>query len=50
MRVASIVLNDFQHDARVLKEARSLQKMGHEVTVVAMHAEGLPETEVIDNV
>jgi len=48
MRIASIVLNDFQHDARVLKEARSLRTMGHDVTVIAMHADGLAETEIVD--
>ncbi len=48
MRVASIVLNEFTHDSRVLKEARSLSELGHEVTVVAMHAEGLAEHERVE--
>lgn len=36
-----IVWNDFLHDARVLKEAESLQAVGHEVTVHALHTPGI---------
>jgi glycosyltransferase involved in cell wall biosynthesis len=46
-RVISIVFNNFLHDSRVLKEAISLQNAGYEVTVVALHEDGLPERETM---
>ena len=45
MRIANVVLNDFTRDNRVLKISSSLVNDGHEVTVVALHKEGLPEHE-----
>lgn len=45
MRIANVVLNDFTRDNRVLKIAQSLAGDGHEVTVVALHKEGLPMSE-----
>lgn len=45
-----IVLNEFTNDSRVLKEAVSLQGMGHVVRVIAMHARNLPEHEVVDSI
>ena len=36
-----IVLNPFTHDARVMKEAQTLQAHGHQVTVNALWAPGL---------
>ncbi len=47
-RVVSIVLNDFTHDSRVLKECHSLMSGGYKVRVAAMHTVGLPEKEVVD--
>lgn len=47
MRVVSIVFNNFKNDSRVLKECRSLSQKGYQVTVVALHEEGLPEEENI---
>ncbi len=44
-RVASIVLNNFLHDARVLKTCQSLQRAGYDVQVVALHEDGLAEHE-----
>ena len=41
-RVCMFVYNDFRHDARVLKEANSLQEAGYDLTVVALLSEGLP--------
>ena len=38
-----IVWNDFRNDARVLKEAETLQAAGYEVTVYALHALGLTQ-------
>lgn len=50
-KVASIVLNNFTHDSRVLKEAVSLQETGlYDVTVIALHEEGLLEQEKINDV
>ena len=50
IRVVSIVLNNFQHDSRVLKEAVSLQKAGYAVQVVALHENHLAETEIVQNI
>lgn len=36
-RIAMIVWNEFRNDARVLKEAQTLQGAGHDVTVFALH-------------
>lgn len=40
-RIAMIVWNEFRNDARVLKEAQTLQAAGHEVTVFALHTPGV---------
>lgn len=40
-RVAMIVWNEFRNDARVLKEAETLQAAGHQVTVFALHTPGI---------
>ena len=46
MRIAMFVKNSFEYDARVTKEARTLVKNGHEVTVVAILVPRVtPETE-----
>ena len=42
-KVISIVLNNFINDTRVLKEAITLQTNGYDVSVVALHEEGLHE-------
>jgi len=47
-KLVSIVLNDFTHDSRVLKECRTLIRGGFEVRVAAMHSDGLPERENLD--
>jgi len=36
-----LVWNEFRNDARVLKEAQTLQSAGHEVTVFALHTPGV---------
>lgn len=47
-RIAMIVWNEFRNDARVLKEAQTLQAAGHEVTVFALHTPGVTiEREVL---
>ena len=44
-----VVWNDFRNDARVLKEAQTLQAVGYQVTVFALHTPGLtPMREVLD--
>lgn len=40
-----LVRNPCTHDARVLKEARTLGQAGHRVTVVAIRSVGVPERE-----
>ena len=48
MRVAMIFWNEFRNDARVLKEAETLQQAGHAVTVFALHTPGVTaEREVV---
>ncbi len=48
--IASLVLNNFKNDSRVLKENISLQNAGHEVIVVALHEEPLSERETVQNI
>jgi glycosyltransferase involved in cell wall biosynthesis len=45
VKVASLVLNNFTHDNRVLKECVTLQNNGYDVTVLAYHEPGLEEHE-----
>ena len=42
MNVCMFVKNSFEYDARVTKEAKSLIRAGHRVTVVAIHVPGPP--------
>ena len=39
-RIAMIVWNEFRNDARVLKEAETLQVEGYQVMVHALHTPG----------
>jgi glycosyltransferase involved in cell wall biosynthesis len=48
MHVASVVFNFFTNDSRVEKQANSLGKTGHEVTVFALWNNGLEEEETKD--
>ena len=41
MRIAMVVWNEFRNDARVLKEAETLQAEGYQVTVHALHTPGI---------
>lgn len=43
IRIAMLVWNEFLNDARVLKEAQTLQGAGHHVTVFALHTPGLTQ-------
>ena len=51
-KVVSIVLNNFTHDSRVLKECLSLHKAGYEVSVLALYdeREGLLEKEYVSGI
>lgn len=49
-RIDLVVLNEFTNDSRVLKEAISLQSLGHATHVVAMHGRDLNENEVVDGI
>jgi glycosyltransferase involved in cell wall biosynthesis len=40
MKVCMFVKNSFEYDARVTKEAKSLVRAGHDLTVVAIHVPG----------
>ncbi|MEN4947688.1 glycosyltransferase family 4 protein [Pseudomonas proteolytica] len=42
-RIAMIVWNEFRNDARVLKEAQTLQAAGYAVTVFALHTPGVTQ-------
>ena len=50
MKVTSLVLNNFVHDNRVMKEALTLLDLGNEVHIVCIHASGLEENEVINGI
>lgn len=41
VKVHMLVWNDFRHDARVLKEAQTLQAAGYQMSIHAVHAPGL---------
>ncbi len=48
--IAMIVWNEFRNDARVLKEAETLQAAGYQVTVHALHTPGVTkERETLDS-
>lgn len=50
MKVSMIVWNDFLNDARVLKEAQTLQDSGLKVVVHALHTPGKTQKrEILDN-
>jgi glycosyltransferase involved in cell wall biosynthesis len=49
LKVCMLVRNQFVHDTRVIKEARSLIVAGHEVEVIAVLGDELPEYEVRDD-
>lgn len=44
-RIAMIVWNEFRHDARVLKQAQTLQSAGYHVTVFALHTPGVTRSK-----
>lgn len=43
-RIAMVVWNEFLNDARVLKEAETLQRSGYQVCVFALHTPGVTKT------
>lgn len=48
MNVTMLVLNNFTHDARVHREAKTLAVSGYDVMVLALHRSGLPLVEQVD--
>jgi glycosyltransferase involved in cell wall biosynthesis len=48
MRICMLLRNPFTRDARVLREARTLARAGHTVTVIAVRAAGLRAREERD--
>ncbi|HIC77843.1 MAG TPA: glycosyl transferase family 1, partial [Sulfurovum sp.] len=50
IKIASVVLNNFTNDSRVLKEGISLQNEGYDITIVALHKEGLEEFEKVESI
>jgi glycosyltransferase involved in cell wall biosynthesis len=50
MKISMIVLNPFTHDARVKREAATLVKEGHQVTVNALWEAGLATRETLDGI
>jgi len=44
-RVAMVVWNEFLNDARVLKEAQTLQRAGYQVKVFALHTPGVTQQQ-----
>jgi len=50
MRIAMLINNACENDARVIREARALSDAGHEVYVLAIWAAGLPRKEIRDGV
>jgi glycosyltransferase involved in cell wall biosynthesis len=49
-RVVMLVANEFTHDTRVYKQARSLMQWGCEVHIIAMARADLPRTENLDGI
>lgn len=50
MKVVNLVLNNFKNDSRVLKTAKTLDKSGYDVKVVALHDAGLKEKDNVENI
>lgn len=50
MRIAMLINNPCENDARVIREARALSGAGHEVYILAVWAAGLPRKEIRDGV
>ena len=50
IKIASVVLNNFTNDSRVLKENITLQNAGYDVRVVALHQEELKEYEEVQGI
>jgi len=50
LRVVMLVANQFVHDTRVYKQARSLIEWGVEVHIIALRGKGLPNEEVVDGI
>jgi glycosyltransferase involved in cell wall biosynthesis len=49
-KVVMVVLNEFNNDPRVLREAKTLIEVGYKVFVIALHDKGLKEKETLDGI
>lgn len=49
-RVGMVVISEYESDPRVRRQAEALAARGDEVTVLALHAAGRPDTDVVDGV
>ena len=49
-KVCMLVLNEFNPDPRILRQAQALAKAGYYVSVLALHKNGLPERERVNGV
>lgn len=50
MGIYSIVTNNYVNDTRVYKTSNTLQKFGFQVTIIALHKNGLSAKEVINGI
>jgi len=50
LRIGMLAVTQYESDPRVRRQAEALVARGDEVTVLALHAEGRPDTEVVDGV
>jgi len=50
LKILMCLMNEFTHDLRVLKEAKSLVKSGHEVHVLALKDDKTPVFEMIEGI
>jgi len=48
--ISSLVFNNFTNDSRVLKEAKSLDKAGYDITIIAHGDDGLNNNEIVDTI
>jgi glycosyltransferase involved in cell wall biosynthesis len=48
--VGMLVVSEYESDARVRRQAEALVERGDDVTVLALHAEGKPDVEMIEGV
>jgi glycosyltransferase involved in cell wall biosynthesis len=50
MKILMVLMNEFTHDLRVLKEGKSLIESGHNVNLIALKDDNTPAYEVIEGI